>query len=813
MFANYLKTACRSLVKNKAFSFINLFGLTIALVCFCLIGLYVFDELTYDSFHKDAGRIFRLVEQKTTPAATTSKVAEVAWNISPTIANSYPAVEEVCRVTELGRTIIFNNDNTSTFYDDYYTADESFLRLFSFRLLQGDRNTALDAPNKVLVSEEMARKMFGHTNVVGKVIRTDRSGLPYTITGVVSIPQNSHLQFRLLFSISSQLSRSPRFRSQVASDWTSNSFATYVKLKSPQAAAGAERVIDKLVAGNRPHDHSVTSHFILQPLQDIHFHSADIERSPSKGNITYIYVFALVGLFVLLIACINYMNLTTARFSTRTKEIAIRKVTGAGQKSLVTQFITEALFLTIIAQLLSIACIQLLLPAFNTFTEKQLTLNIHTDYRIWFGLVLTTFFTGLLAGAYPAFFQVRLKPYLLLKNKLPIGKGHLSLRRVLVVLQFTLSIIMIIATLVVYLQLQFVRKKDLGFNKEQLVVVDINSRAVRNGAEVIKTAYSKLAAVQSVCVTSRVPGEWKNIPKVNVQLDGRRASETESMYYIAADEQFLQTFNIHLQSGRNFLPGTTDSTAVLINEAAAKILGINNNTTEQAIAIPSLDFGGDITTLGTPMHLRVAGIVKNFNFRSLREPVAPMVIGYKNNPIHNIDYFTAKVAPGDMSATLTQMENILHQVDPDHLFEYNFLDKQWALFYREDQRRQVIFLAVALMTILIACLGLFGLVTFAARQRTKEIGIRKVLGASISHVVLLLSKDFLQLVIIASLIAFPVAGWVMHTWLQDFAYRIHISIWIFAGAGLLAAVIAMATISLQAIRTALANPVNSLRSE
>jgi putative ABC transport system permease protein len=812
MFRNYLKIAFRNLVNNKVYSFINLFGLTTGLICFWLIGLYVFDELTYDAFHQDAGRIYRIIEHKTSTAGKESKIAGVAWNISDRVKKEFPAVEDVCRLAVQGRSPVFNTDYSKTFYEDFNAADAAFLQVFDFPVVQGDRRTALQAPYSVIVSDDMALKLFGRKEIVGKVIHTERDGKPYTITAVVHVPHNSHLQFNVLFSESTLITAFTSFRDFTARDWSSNTFSTYIKLKSGQSTAGTASGITKLVAANRTTAGAEKSSFTLQPLKDIHFYSTGIERSATSGNIMYIYVFALVGIFVLLIACINYVNLTTARFSTRSKEIAVRKVAGAGQKNLVNQFITEALLITVVAQLLSLGCVKLILPAFNAFTEKQLTLNTSTNFSIWLGIVIITLLVGLLAGVYPAFYQARLKPYLLLKNKIQVGKGHLSLRRILVVVQFSLSIIMIIATLVVYLQLQFISKKDLGFNKEQLVVVDINSRAVRKGAERIKAGYAKLAAVQSVCVTSRVPGEWKNLPKVKLQKPGNSTVEGESMYYIGADDQFLKTYSIRLLRGRNFFPGEGDSAAVLVNEAAAHLLGIKEPG-DQPVDISGVNFGGEFTQFDHPMPVRIVGIVKDFNFQSLREPLAPMVVGYKNNTIHNIDYFTAKVTAGKMSETLKQMETVLHEVDPDHLFEYNFLDKQWQLFYREDQKRQVIFLSVACITILIACLGLFGLVTFAARQRTKEIGIRKVLGASISHLVMLLSKDFLKLVLIASLVAFPVAGWVMYKWLQDFAYRIHISIWMFVVAGLLAAGIALLTISFQAIKAALANPVNSLRSE
>jgi putative ABC transport system permease protein len=371
---------------------------------------------------------------------------------------------------------------------------------------------------------------------------------------------------------------------------------------------------------------------------------------------------------------------------------------------------------------------------------------------------------------------------------------------------------MIVATIVVYLQLQYVNTKDMGFSKDQLVVMDINSGAVRRAAETFKTEYAKLPGVTSVCGTSRVPGEWKVIPKVTVKQQDSKTDDKE-MYFICADENFFATFEIKLAQGRNFSKQSkADSSAIIINETAAKLLGITS-ANEQLVAIPTYSYGGDMEELDQPFTGRIIAIVKDFNFRSLHEPVSPLIIAYEKNPVEVLDYYTAKISPVNVVETLKQMEDVIHSIDRGHVFEYHFLDKQWDLFYVEDQKRQTIFLAVAIMTIVIACLGLFGLATFAAEQRIKEIGIRKVLGASVSGVVTLLSKDFIKLVTIAALIALPVSWWAMNNWLNNFAFRIDIGWWVFAVAGLLALFIALITVSFQAIKAAIANPVKSLRTE
>jgi putative ABC transport system permease protein len=457
----------------------------------------------------------------------------------------------------------------------------------------------------------------------------------------------------------------------------------------------------------------------------------------------------------------------------------------------------------------------LLLP-FNLFTEKHLTLNTHTDYRIWAGISLIIVMVTLLAGLYPALFQSGLNPLALLKGKFRLGRGNISLRRSLVVFQFMVSIALIAATIIIYEQMQYVNKKDLGFDKDKLVVIDINSGEVRRGAATIKNEFGKLPQVKSVSVTSRVPGEWKIIPSVNVFTGAGNPAAGKDMYFFGVDAQFLSTYSIKLLEGRNFFSsGDGNASTVLINETAAKALGITD-VHAQAITILSAKYGGDDRAgLEKPFTATVAGIVKDFNFQSLHEPLAPMVIGYEKNPIQGIDfgYLTVKLGGGDVGGTLKSMNAILRSIDHDHLFEYHFLDKQWDLLYHEDKTMQTIFLVVALLAIFIAALGLLGLTIYSAEQRVKEIGIRKVLGAGTGSVVLMLSRDFVNLVIIAAVIAIPVAWYSMQKWLEDFAYRINISGWVFVLSALAAVVIAMATISIQVVKAAMANPVKSLRGE
>ena len=810
MFKNYFKTAFRNLWKHKTFSFINIVGLTIGLTSFILIALFIFDELTFDRLHQHADYIYRVVENKTSAEGKTTRRSGTGFQVSARAKSGFPEIQDVARISRFWRPDIRPGDmKANIFHEDYIAANPGFLNVFSFPLLYGDRSSALTEPKSVILTEETAKKFFGITDAVGKILFFDNDSVPYKITGVLkNFPVNSSISFNLLVSESS-------IQEHFTDDWESGAFSTYFLLDHNADIPALNNKLDQLIAANHKGDPGVTSQIQLQALKDVHFYSNDIEgNSGKRGNISYIYVFLIVGCFIIFIACINYMNLSTARFSNRGKEIAVRKVAGASRVTLVKQFLAETLLVTILSVFLSLALVHFLLPAFNSFTEKHLTLNLHTDYRIWTGIFLTVIMVTLSAGLYPALFQSGLNPLSLLKSKIHLGRGNISLRRSLVVFQFMISIILIAATIIIYQQMQYVNKKDMGFDKEKLVVIDINSSEISHSKATIKAEFSKLSQVKSVTVTSTVPGALKTIPVLKVNTDNSNPTSGKDMYYFGVDGQFLSTYNIKLLKGRNFFSsGNADASEVLINETAAKELGITE-ALGQPITILSAAFAGDNrTAVEKPFTVTVAGIVRDFNFQSLHEPLAPMVIGYEKILGMSFGYFTVKFTGGDIDATLKKLNTILHSIDQEHLFEYHFLDKQWEQLYREDKIRQTIFLVIAMLAICIAALGLLGLTIYAAEQRVKEIGIRKVLGAGVSSIVLMLSKDFLKLVLIAAVIAIPVTWFFMNKWLEDFAYRINISWWVFVLSALVAIVIAMATIGLQVVKAAIANPVSSLRSE
>ena len=813
MLKNFIRTAFRNFRRNGLYTTLNLAGLTVGFAGFLLLGLYITDERRFDALHTKVDRIYRLVEEKTDADGKTRRVAATSYLAAERSKQDLPDIAEVVKIGAAGRSNVYTTDPKQAFHEVIWHADGTFGQVFDFQWVSGDPNTAFVAPNSVVLTREFARRVFGTDQVLGKPLTVEEYP-PLTVTGVLEdFPKNSSIHFNLAVSTAT-FDEDERFQEAKLSDWTSNNFPTWVLLQPDANPAAVETKLNTLIAANTPPGQPEKRHHSLLPMRDIHFKGTGIQGlSDRMANAVYLNVLTLVALFLLGIACINYINLTTARAAGRGKEVGVRKVVGAGQRHMVGQFLTETYLLVVAAFVVAIGLLQLVLPAFNEFASKSLVINTSADPDIWAGAIGTALLVGLLAGLYPAFYLARLRPTILFKNVLPGSWWEFSLRKGLVVAQFGLSALLMIATGVVWRQMRFLESKDLGFTRDQLVVVDINSSKVRRDFQTVKAGYAQIPGVEAVSVTSRVPGEWKNLPQVIVRREGTDVqAETKTAAFILADEDFLNTYQVQLLSGRNFAPNGTDSSAIMLNESAAALLGITEPS-GQWITIPSAIFSGTNYPLDQPFKAQVVGIVRDFHFRSLREKIAPLVLGTRRNPVHAIDYFTVRLEAADAQNVLPRLEAILRTTDPGHQFEWHFLDDQWALFYQEDVRRQKILTASASGAIFIACLGLFGLVTFAAERRRKEIGIRKVLGASLISITGLLSRDFLKLVVIALFIASPIAWWAMNKWLSDFAYRIEIQWWMFVLAGLAAILIAFLTVSFQSVRAALANPVKSLRDE
>ena len=824
MIKNYFKIAWRSLWKNKLYTTLNVAGLTFGISCFLLIGLYLFDELTFDEQHSKADRIYRVIEHKTVNGEETT-IAAAGYKLAEESKKAIPGVVNTTHLQRIGRANILAQENPANFFQETVTvADENFLQIFDFPMISGDRKTALQEPNTIIINEELAKRLFNKTDVLGKTLQFSFiQSIPLKITGVLkNHPRNSSFNFSSVMSdvtfTSDSLNRAAR-----ASDWLSNNYSVYALLKPNSDPKTIAEKMSKLVHDNFKPPAGTMFSFSLQPLKDIHLNSKNIVDGARNSNVDaipqgstfYIKIFSFIALFVLLIAGINYMNLTTARASARLKEIGVRKSVGAFQSHLIRQFLFESLLVTFISFFLALGVVNLILPAFNQFTNKQLSLNFSTDYRIWFYATAFVIIIGLLSGSYPALLLSRFKPVLLLKGLKLQDRTGLSLRKALVVFQFTISVVMIIGTIVLFLQVRYVNNTSLGFNKDLMVVIDINTRKARSNFQAVKNEIAKIPAVKNVSVTSRVPGEWKSIVTVRIKNTGS-TDEPNVSYLIGADKDFLKTYEIKLLQGRNF-DEPADSAAVIVNETAAKMLGITE-ASGQTVEIPARSWNGDGTFVplnndNTSFKPNVIGIVKDFHFQSLRNKIEPLVLAYNQNPIFVIDYYSARIAATDIKGTLDKLKEVMVNNDKDDPFEYHFLDDQLALFYVEDGRRQTLLIWVALATIFIACLGLFGLATYSAEQRVKEIGVRKVLGATMVNLASLLSKDFLKLVLIANGIAFPVAWWATNKWLQEYAYHINVQWWVFGLAGASAIVIALLTVSYQALRAALINPVRSLRTE
>ncbi len=808
MFKNYFKIAWRNLRKNKAFSVINITGLAIGLSCFLLIALYVMNELSYDRFFPNSGRIYRINTDLRFGGADLH-MPLASDMMGQLLEKDYPQVEQYTRI------YTFNGDKLikkgSQYIDETKVAnvDSTFFDVFQLPVIAGDTRHALDEPNTVVLTESAAKKYFGTTDVVGKTIEVRDDKNPYKITAVVKdIPQNAHFHFDFFFSMKNV--------DYVWGQITAHNFYTYLLFKPGTDYRAFEKnfpdYIEKYALPYARKFMNISSmdefrkagndlQYSLIPLTKIHLYSdRQFELSPG-GNIQYVYIFSAVALFILVIACINFMNLTTARSANRAREVGIRKVLGTEKRNLVYQFLFESTLMVLLSLVIAILIVYIVLPLFNNVADKQMTLGSLFSPYILPVLIALPFIVGLMAGSYPAFFLSSFKPIEVLKGKLKLGSRSGGLRSVLVVFQFATSIILIVGTIVVYDQLHFIQTKNLGYNKNQVLVVDGIS-SLNDNTTAFKNEVLQLPGVVSGTLSGFLP--VKKSARSDDSFSKEAVMTTQSGFdmqnwYI--DYDYIKTLGMKIIKGRDFsksFPG--DSSAVIINETAAAFLGYSDPIGKTLYR--SEDNGK------TSPHT-IVGVVKNFNFESLHQDVGPLCFFLGGGG--GLGIF--KVNTANIQNTIAQVETKWKALAPGLPFSYRFLNESFDEMYRAEQRAGEIALIFSVLAIFIACLGLFGLAAFIAEQRTKEIGIRKVLGASVSGIVRMLSNDFARLVIISFVLAAPLAWWAMHSWLRSFAYRIHISWWIFVAAGLSALLIALITVSFQAIKAGIANPVESLRSE
>jgi len=810
MISNYFKIAWRNLWRNKTFSLINILGWAIGLCSFLLITLYVLDELSYDRYNDKAGRIYR-INMDARMSGMDIHLAFTPDQMGPLLKQDYPQVETYTR--------IFDNDGSKLVKkgQEYLTeprvanVDSTFFQVFTLPAIEGNTQTALNDPNTVVITASIAKKYFGTTNAVGKIleVKDTRQETPYKVTAVIKdIPANSHFQFDMLFSMKN-----------VDYPWGSigsHNFYTYLLLQPGTDYKVFEEKFKEYIqrylfpdimkraniksweefekAGNN-------ARYSLIPVTDIHLRSDRPAELLPSGNIQYVYIFAAVAVFILLIACINFMNLTTARAAGRAKEVGIRKALGTGRKELITQFLTESTLTAILSLIIAIGLVWLVLPLFNDVAGKTMHISKLFSPGVLPLLIVLPFITGILAGSYPAFFLSAFKPVEVLKGKLKTGNKSVSLRSVLVVFQFATSIMLIIGTLVIYQQLYYIQHKNIGFNKDQVLIIN-ETGLMGDNATVFKNDVLQLPGIKSGTVSSFIP--IANAARNSNSVSRDAVVEAKSMLNMqnwSIDYDYLETMGMQLVKGRNFSRSYgADSEAVIINEAAAKILGYDD-----AVGKVMYTMNGP----GVTIPHTIIGVVKNFHYETLHREIGPLSFALGNSP--NLVSF--RVTTSNLSPLLAQIKDKWNTFAPGLPFSYRFMDESFNAMYSAEQRVGKLAILFSSLAIMIACMGIFGLATFIAQQRMKEIGIRKTLGASVQSIVQLLSKDFLKLVMIAFIIAAPIAWWIMHRWLQDFAFRIHISWWIFVVAGAAALLIALITVSFQSVKAALMNPLKSLNTE
>jgi len=807
MLKNYVMVAFRNLLKNKGFSAINIIGLAIGLATCLLIMLFVLDELGYDHYNKKANRIYR-VDGDILFGGNHFILAKAPDGMGPALKKDYPQVEQYVRFREMG-SILVKKGNENIEEGKVIYADSTLFDVFTLAMIDGDPNTALKEPNSIVITETTARKYFNTTHAAGKELIIDKDE-NYKVTGVIKdIPPQSHFNFRFFISMSSM----PESR---RNNWVSNNFNTYIVLKEgadPKVLeAQFDPMVEKYMGPQVMQALSITmdqfkksgnyDRYVLTPLTSIHLHSDKDGELSANGSIQYVYIFSAIALFILLIACVNFMNLSTARSANRAKEVGVRKVLGSLKVNLINQFLAESILISCIALVLALVITWSLLPYFNHLAAKKITLSFVTRPWLLPLLVTLVLVTGLLAGSYPAFYLSSFKPIQVIKGRLAAGFKRSWLRSILVVFQFSISIILIISTIVIYKQLHYIQSRKLGFNREQVLIIH-DTHLLGSHAKAFRNEIIKLPGVENATMTGFLPtsGSRNDDPFfADATLDQKRAV---SMQVWDADEQYIPTLGMEIAAGRNFSSQfPTDSTGIIINEAAATLLGFKDPVGKPLYYLNSF-------TKKEILTYHIIGVIKNFNFNTLREQVTPLALILRENR----GKIAIRVNTKNISHLVSQIEQQYKSMASDLTFGYTFMNDDFDELYRNEQRMGNIAITFSTLAILIACLGLFGLATYAAEQRTREIGIRKVLGASVSRITTMLSKDFLKLVIIASVISFPLAWWVMYKWLQDFAYRTDLSWWIFLAAGALAIFIAILTVSLQTIRAAVMNPVKSLRTE
>lgn len=793
MIKNYLKIAFRNLWRHRVFSFINIMGLTVGMAACFLIFLYIRFELSYDSFHTKADRIHRIVCDIKTPTEVIN-AAGPSWAVPPNVKDEFSEVESFVRI--IVDDVLVRKGDIKFQEDNALWADSSFFQMFDFKLIKGDAKTALNEPFTVVLSETTAKKYFGDSNPIGQTLLITGERSPAKITGVMKdIPENSQIRGDLVFAMSTI---TKVWNQNLDKQWGNYGAQAYILLKPGVNAKQLESKFPAFLErrnGTEMKKGQMYATLLLEPLRDVYLRST--RNGNNTGNINNVYIFSVVAVFILLIACINFINLTTARSTERAKEVGIRKVVGAARAQLGRQFIGESVILCLIAFLLSIVIASLLLPLFNDLSGKIISQGIWDKPSYLFILFLAAIGIGLLAGIYPALVLSSFQPVIVLKGRFATGSRGTLLRKGLVVAQFSISVALIIGTIVVYNQMSYMRNRELGFSKDQVMVINSSGDPGKNA---FNEALKSIPGVKSTALSSSVPGSGN--PGAYSEIENKKGDlqiANLDLYYV--DFDYIDQYKIKVLAGRGFSRefGTDTTQAMILNEAAVKMFGYSSP--QEAIGRRFKQWGREG---------KIVGVIKDFHFRSLQQPIKPLSMRIEPRGSNLI---SANVAAANLPATIAAIEAKWKTMIPTRPFSYYFLDEFFDRQYRSEERFGNLFLNFAVLAIFISCLGLLGLASYSTMQRTKEIGIRKVMGASVHGIINLLSKEFLTLVVLSFLIAMPAAWYLMNSWLEDFAYRTKISWWVFVLAGSIAILIAMLTVSFQAIKAAIANPVKSLRTE
>jgi putative ABC transport system permease protein len=797
MFKNYLKIALRNIRRHPGFSFINITGLAIGMACCILIVLFVRDELSYDSYHAKADQIYRVIKKTETQGEMTTSISTPP-PLGPALIHDFPEIVNYVRFIKPSREEILIGYKEKKFYETrFFFADQTVFDIFSFRLIKGNPGTALQEPYSILITEEMADKYFGNEDPLGKVLNFNNRE-DYRITGVLkNIPPNSHFRFDFLASFATL----NHYFILPLDDWGSCAFSTYLLIPGRYSPEEIEKKFVGFLQSHVGEDHFLKD-LHLQPLTSIHLHSHFKGEIEANGDMAYVYIYSAIALLILLIASINFINLSTARYLNRAREVGMRKVLGANRSQVIRQYLGESVFLTFIALPVSLILVELFLPVFNSLVRKELTVGYIHNFPFLLAIVAVTFIIGAVSGIYPALFLSAFQPTRIFRGMFQSGPSRSRLRSILVLAQFSISILLIACTLIINNQLNYVRNKKLGFDKEQVLVLPLKERSILYMYRSIRNELLQNPNVIKVAIASDAPGQT-GVNRNPFLPEGFDKADRILIHNIRVDFDFIETMGIEIAEGRGFSPefATDPSQAFILNEAAVKKIGWESPLGKQLEWMA----GGDKYKKGV-----VIGVVKDFHFMSLHREIEPLVLHIWPRSYSNI---LIRIRPGEIRGTLAYVQKIWNRLAPNFPFVYSFLDEDFDKLYRSEERLGRIFIYFSLLSIFIASLGLIGLASYSAEQRTKEIGIRKILGASVSNIVLLLSKEFTRWALLANIIAWPLAYVIMSGWLQNFAYRAGIGLGTFLLTAILTFLIALVSVGFQSLRAALADPVKSLRYE